>query len=145
MENITENPWDVENLEEFLYFCCPECDLKDSSKMNFLQHALEQHPNAKECAKLHNFFVKNEPYDDQISYNLEKEYRDILKCEVKIENKDQNDRDNLEISSENREYIPNKKFNDDFVIEEHKNIRCKSNLLHENEILENLVEKFGLN
>ena len=182
MENITENPWNVENLEEFLYFCCPECNLKDPSKMNFLQHALEQHPKAKECAKLHNFIVKDEPYDE-ISYNLEKEYGDILKCEVKIENKDQNSssileekphncefceksfvhttsliahlkivhknyRDNIEVSSENKEYILNRKFDDDFVIEEHKNIsgigRCKPSLLHENEILVNLVKQYGL-
>ena len=23
-----ENPWMVEELEEFLYYCCPECDEK---------------------------------------------------------------------------------------------------------------------
>ena len=37
---------------------------------------------------------------------------------------------------------------DDFVIEEHKNIsvigRCKPSLLHENEILVNLVKQYGL-
>ena len=29
-----ENPWTVENLEEFLYFCCPECDERNQSKEN---------------------------------------------------------------------------------------------------------------
>ena len=42
-----ENPWLVEYLEEFLYFCCPECHVKDQSKESFLEHALNQHPKAK--------------------------------------------------------------------------------------------------
>ena len=44
----TKNPWDVEHLEEFLYFCCPECDLSREtiyqSKDLFIQHALNHHP-----------------------------------------------------------------------------------------------------
>ena len=42
-----KNPWLVNNLDDFLYYCCPECGLKDKSKEIFLQHALEAHPNAK--------------------------------------------------------------------------------------------------
>ena len=46
-----ENPWFVENLEEFLYYCCPECDLSRESIFQsrelFLEHALETHPKAK--------------------------------------------------------------------------------------------------
>ena len=61
MNNI-ENPWNVENLEEFLYFCCPECDLKDQSKMQFLQHALNQHPNAK--GSVQKFIIKEETFED---------------------------------------------------------------------------------
>ena len=41
------NPWIVGRLEEFLYFCCPECDERNQSKELFLQHALEHHPLAK--------------------------------------------------------------------------------------------------
>ena len=56
------NPWNVDKLEKFLYFCCPECDLKDQSKVNFLQHALENHPDAKECVQHFNeFVIKEEP------------------------------------------------------------------------------------
>ena len=33
------SPWSVTNLEEFLYFCCPECDVKDQSREDFIQHA----------------------------------------------------------------------------------------------------------
>ena len=38
--NIPYNPWAVGNLEEFLYYCCPECNEKNQSKELFLQHAL---------------------------------------------------------------------------------------------------------
>ena len=27
-----DNPWAVENLKEFLYFCCPECDERNQSE-----------------------------------------------------------------------------------------------------------------
>ena len=42
-----DNPWAVEKWEQFLYFCCPECDEKNQSKDVFIQHALNEHPNAK--------------------------------------------------------------------------------------------------
>ena len=48
MELLTKtegNPWMVDKLEEFLYFCCPECDEKSQMKDSFLQHALFTHPN----------------------------------------------------------------------------------------------------
>ena len=48
-EPNNKNPWCVENLEEFLYFCCPECDERNQSKESFIEHAFEQHPNSKEC------------------------------------------------------------------------------------------------
>ena len=40
-EDIKTNPWEVaDNLDQFLYFCCPECDEREKSKELFLQHAL---------------------------------------------------------------------------------------------------------
>ena len=49
MDTEEKNPWAVRNLKEFLYFCCPECDVKNQSEELFLQHALNEHPKAKEC------------------------------------------------------------------------------------------------
>ena len=50
--DVKGNPWSVRKIEEFLYFCCPECELtKDSlyqSRELFLKHAINQHPGAKE-------------------------------------------------------------------------------------------------
>ena len=41
-ENETQinNPWAVGHLEEFLYYCCPECDERNQSKALFVKHAL---------------------------------------------------------------------------------------------------------
>ena len=37
-----KNPWDVVNLDDFLYYCCPECDeYRGQSRDLFLQHASE--------------------------------------------------------------------------------------------------------
>ena len=33
------NPWGIENLEEFLYYCCPECPNKFKESESFLDHA----------------------------------------------------------------------------------------------------------
>ena len=49
MTSTFYNPWAVESLENFLYYCCPECDMKNTSREEFLEHALNQHPLVKEC------------------------------------------------------------------------------------------------
>ena len=38
-----ENPWDVSNIDEFLYYCCPECDTKQKTKSDFITHAIDAH------------------------------------------------------------------------------------------------------
>ena len=55
---IEENPWTVATLEEFLYFCCPECDERNQSRELFIEHALNHHQKAQEC--LIKFIVKAE-------------------------------------------------------------------------------------
>ncbi len=37
------NPWAVESLEEYLHYCCPECDVKSESKDLFVSHAWFTH------------------------------------------------------------------------------------------------------
>ena len=49
MEVDDLNPWNVETLEEFLYYFCPECEDRNQSRDLFLQHALEKHNKAKDC------------------------------------------------------------------------------------------------
>ena len=46
--NVISNPWNVDTLEEFLYYCCPECDLKSKDYTQFYDHAVHSHQKAKE-------------------------------------------------------------------------------------------------
>ena len=42
-----ENPWDVSNIQEFLYYNCPECDTRVKDSELFVQHALDNHELSK--------------------------------------------------------------------------------------------------
>ena len=39
-------PWGVESLDQFLFYCCPECDNKYEDPQNFINHAMQTHANA---------------------------------------------------------------------------------------------------
>ena len=43
-----ENPWAVNTLEDFQFYCCPECDRKEYTKDKFVKHALETHTECKD-------------------------------------------------------------------------------------------------
>ena len=43
------NPWLVSNLDEFLFYNCPECDSKSPTKAIFINHALVEHPRARDA------------------------------------------------------------------------------------------------
>ena len=67
-DNDEFNPWSVENLEYFLYYCCPECEEKCQVAENFVAHALTYHP--KSVAFLQQFSsVKEEPIKQQEDYD----------------------------------------------------------------------------
>ena len=42
------NPWTFSSLEDFLFYCCPECPFKISNSISFTNHALKYHPKAKD-------------------------------------------------------------------------------------------------
>ena len=42
--DLKHNPWTVGNLDDFLYYCCPECDNRTQSKQCFINHAYLNHP-----------------------------------------------------------------------------------------------------
>ena len=60
MESNNVNPWKVENLEEFLYYWCPECNDRHQSRELFLQHALQNHQNSRECLLKFQVHIKHE-------------------------------------------------------------------------------------
>ena len=44
---MDNNPWTVEDLDSYLFYCCPECDQKYKSKPSFINHAYSSHPDAQ--------------------------------------------------------------------------------------------------
>ena len=79
--------WNVESVEDFLYYVCPECDEKSQSRENFVNHALNQHPVSKIyiiCfAQEFKIEIKedleiDDEQDDKIKEdNINEEYEDI--------------------------------------------------------------------
>ena len=59
MKIKSESPWSVEDLSQFLWYCCPECEDRNQSKELFLEHAMIQHPDSQEYLKPLN--LKEEP------------------------------------------------------------------------------------
>ena len=41
------NPWQVENLQEFLYYHCPQCEFTSKELVEFYSHAVENHQQAR--------------------------------------------------------------------------------------------------
>ena len=60
--DLKHNPWNVTNIDEFLYFCCPECDNKTQSRALFINHAYLHHPRVNNHFLLIIFFVKSNFY-----------------------------------------------------------------------------------
>ena len=52
------NPWNVESLEHFLYYNCPECEVKHETKAKFIIHAVDAHPRSHPF--IPNFDIKEE-------------------------------------------------------------------------------------
>lgn len=51
-----KNPWSFDNLDEYLFYCCPQCDHRCKSKPLFIYHAFKTHPEAKDEIKNSNAF-----------------------------------------------------------------------------------------
>ncbi len=45
MSNSTPNPWEVvHHVQDFSFYCCPECSFKSKAVNPFQDHAMEHHP-----------------------------------------------------------------------------------------------------
>ena len=63
------------NLEQFLYFNCPECEFKEQNKEYFVEHALNEHPKAQEC--LFQFTtIKKELFAEEFEENTEENFKE---------------------------------------------------------------------
>ena len=46
VQDNLENPWDIYSIFELLFYNCPSCEFKHNSKQTFVDHAIENHPEA---------------------------------------------------------------------------------------------------
>ena len=113
------NPWSVSQLEEFLYFCCPECEGKYHSKETFVLHAFEKHPKAKDYLELRldsetvTVVCKNQP-EQGTSFKLQEAViEDVVIVNNVVVGNDFNNDDNFD-----QETLDN---NDDNTFDEQEN------------------------
>ena len=45
---IYTNPWQVDDIADFSYFCCPECVYRAKTVPDFQVHAIINHPDSKD-------------------------------------------------------------------------------------------------
>jgi hypothetical protein len=46
--SVLKNPWNVESVSFFSFFCCPECAYRSQTETDFKQHAVKSHPQVCE-------------------------------------------------------------------------------------------------
>jgi hypothetical protein len=50
------NPWQMDSVSDYLYYCCAECDFKEKNEETFVSHATLYHPKSR-----HIFFTNQSP------------------------------------------------------------------------------------
>ena len=73
-----QNPWAVESIEAFSFYCCPECDLKTKNEDYFKKHAIECHNKSKV------FFIMLKPGNNT--------NKDPLEVETEFEFQEENEK-----------------------------------------------------
>ena len=64
------NPWTVKSLDDFLFYCCPECDHQSITKNAFIKHAVNNHPRSQDVidsleSKTNLILIKTENDDER--------------------------------------------------------------------------------
>ena len=76
--DLSENPWKVCNLQEFLRFHCPECDFLSKDENEFHSHAIKNHDHAKEIwgkgVESENILEQDKETDEADIYQESKTY-----------------------------------------------------------------------
>ena len=70
-DDDNNNSWCVSTIEEFLHYCCPDCDVKIREQENFVRHALSEHPVSANY--LGQLIVKEEFIVDKNDTNAEED------------------------------------------------------------------------
>ena len=71
------NPWKVENIDQFLNYCCPECDTKQRTKSDFIVHAIDAHPDSREYLPLFDYEEEKDHHNDLLDLQDGDELSDI--------------------------------------------------------------------
>ena len=87
MDVIETSPWCVTNLDEFMYYNCPQCDKRDKCKNSFLKHAFNEHPESKKHLEM--FAVKEELIMKQNPDNLIIDCDPFMNVHIKQEKTDE--------------------------------------------------------
>ena len=66
-QEFIQNPWQVTSKDDFLFYCCPECDMKSKDYEHLYEHAIKSHDLAKETLVRHSVTIsaiKEEDFKD---------------------------------------------------------------------------------
>ena len=112
MTSLALNPWQVESLDAFSFFCCPECVYRAKEPNSFQVHALQNHPQS---ATLFNHHEDDLPSfkDDLDSIKDEPFELDIDLSEF-IATKEEDDCDKENNSEDSKALIHEEIFKEDF-------------------------------
>ena len=66
-----KNPWNFESIEDLLFYCCPECDMKSKHSQDLMNHALQSHAKSMPIKTQKNFIlnlkvVDNDPLNVEV-------------------------------------------------------------------------------
>ena len=83
---VRNNPWDVPNLDEYLFYCCPECELKTKEYEIFYNHAVIIHELAKQTLQpiLDDTEMVTEDIGDKDEHSDREVYKDIKLMEAEV-------------------------------------------------------------
>ena len=97
---INTNPWHFSTLEDFLFYCCPECPHKFRSSISFTNHAVKNHPKAKE--KLGDAFEEDATNENDLDANENDLENDnlIFESDHAIQNNPEDSEDFIEESNQ---------------------------------------------
>ena len=86
------NPWQVTSKDDFLFYCCPECDMKSKDYEHLYEHAIKCHDLAKETLVSHSVTIKEEEHkvdDTEVNEFVETFIDEEEEPEVKVRRKEQ--------------------------------------------------------
>ena len=96
--NFIKNPWtSVSTLEDFLFYCCPECPDKFRSSISFTNHAVKHHPKSKE--KFGDSYLPEIEFNDEDDSFEGLDFDKDIKLEVEVEPSNYQNED-LDLDSE---------------------------------------------